>query len=124
MSDGKLQYTDAGCLQHQIGCQVLQYAICFDQLQAAQLACFELLCRSLQLIELKHKDRFMKSGDGVDVFDDSHLYLGISQTRGLLMVSPSLEKHVGGELKSEFKSAEARRKAHEERQLRKKGGKT
>ena len=78
------------------------------------------MCRSLQLIELKHRDKFLPAlGSGSDPFEDSHIYLGLSQTRGLLMVCPSLEKHVGTELKTEFMASESRRKAHEERQLRK-----
>ena len=120
MSEGKLTYADVGCTQHQIRCQILHWAITYDQLEVAQLACLELLCRSLQLIELKHRDRFRPAlGSGADPFEDTHLYLGISQTRGLLMVSPALEKFFGVELKDEFKASEARRKAHEERQLRK-----
>lgn len=120
MADGRLTYGDVGCTQHQVGCQILHEAVTYDQLEVGQLAAFELLCRSLQLIELKHRDRFLPAGGaGGDPFEDTHLYLGLSQTRGLLMVSPALERYVGGELKDEFKAAEARRKAHEERQLRK-----
>ena len=47
------------------------------------------------------------------------MYLGLSRTRGLLMVSPAPGKYVGTELKDVFKAAEAWRKAHEERQPRK-----
>ena len=119
MADGKLQYSDVGTTQHQIGCQVLQWAVSNDQLQVSQLACLEILCRSLQLIELKHRDRFLPSlGSGTGPFEDSHIYFGLSQTRGILMVCPALEKFVGNELKDEFKASESRRKAHEERQLR------
>ena len=50
---------------------------------------------------------------------DPHLYMGISSTRGQLAVMPALEKYVSGELKEEFKGAEARRKAHEERKNQK-----
>ena len=120
MSDGRLQYSDTGCQQHQVLCQAIQHAVCYDQLEVGQLVSFELPMRALQLIELKHKDRFMHNqGNGTDPFEDSHLYLGISQTRGLVMICPALERHVGVELKGEFKASEARRKAHEERQLRK-----
>ena len=54
-----------------------------------------------------------------DPVEDMHLYLGLLRTRGLLMVSPAPGKYVGTELKDVFKAAEARRKAHEERQPRK-----
>ena len=119
MTEGKLQYHDPGCSQHQVGCQILQHALAYDQLEIGQLACMEVLCRSLQLIELKHKDKFIPSLGAGDPNEDFHLYMGLSQTRGVLMVSPALERHVGEELKVEFKASESRRKAHEERQLRK-----
>lgn len=78
--------------------------------RGGQLAAFELLARSLQLIELKYKDG--------GPFEDSRLYLGLSQTRGVLMVCPALERYVGTSLKRELKAAEAWRNAHEERQMR------
>ena len=110
MADCKLQYSDVGTTQHHIGCQVLQWAVTYDQLQVSQLAFLEILSRSLQLIELKHRDRFLPSlGSGTDPFEESHLYLGLSQTRGLLTVCPTLEKFVGTELEDEFKASESRR---------------
>ena len=52
--------------------------------------------------------------------DDTHLYLGLTETRGQLAVSPALERFVAEELKVEFKTQEARREAHEERALQRK----
>lgn len=99
---------------------MLHRAVTYDQLEVAQLAAFELLAGSLQLVELKYKDRFAAASSGGGApFEDSHPYLGLSQTRGALMVCPALERYVGASLKDEFKAAEARRKAREERQLRK-----
>ena len=45
-----------------------------------------------------------------------------SQETAAGMVSPSLAEHEGGEVASGVESAEARRKAHDERHLRKEGG--
>ena len=74
------------------------------------------------MVELKYKERFPGSstGQGADPFEDIHLYAGVTETRGTLAVCPALEKWVGSELKDEFKSSEARRKAHEERVARSK----
>jgi len=71
---------------------------------------------------MKHRDRFAGASvaSGSDPFDDVHLYSGVAETRGGLCICPALEKWAGVELKDEFKAAEARRKAHEERMARKK----
>ena len=118
-ADGKLDYGDSSRTQHQVSCQVLYQAITYDQLEAAQLSSIELPCRFLQPTKLKHRVRFLLApGAGTNPFRATHLYLGTNQTRRLLMVCPAFMRHVGLELKDEFKAAEARRSAHEERQLR------
>ena len=72
------------------------------------------------MIELKHKDRLISSGNG-GVEDDQHLYLGTGQTRGLIMLAPALEEWVAGELGKEASAAKERRKMREERALTKPG---
>ena len=121
LSDGKLQAHDAGIAQHAILMKMLYFATVYDQLDLPQLAWGELACRRVQLIELKHKDRFgpQRAGgsknDKADVFDDAHLYLGLSATRGMLIISPELEAWVGRELTNEYMGMKERRKALEER---------
>eukprot|EP00971_Amphidinium_carterae_P343969 6484053-Amphidinium_carterae.2 len=96
MAEGKLTYADTGCSEH--------YS-----------------ARRAQMCELKHRHRFMPpAASADDPFGDVHLYMGVSETRGLLAVSLALEKFVSAELREEFKGAEARRKALEERGLAKK----
>jgi hypothetical protein len=73
------------------------------------------------MVELKHRDRFLpkrdnKSHNANDPFDDAHLYLGLSGTRGMLCVSPELEKFVGKQLSDEYMAIKERRKALEARQ--------
>ena len=131
LTDGRLNSTDIGIMEHQALLKMLNYGACYDQLDLPQCAWAELACRRVQLIELKHKDKFMRgvassAGGGggggkkgnqlrPDVFDDAHLYMGMSATRGMLCVSPALEAWVGKELTAEFTSLKERRKALEER---------
>ena len=72
----------------------------YDQLEGAELACMELVARRAQMVELKYKDR---------------VYLGTSETRGSLVVCPSLQKNVGEQLHLVSLAAKERRKAAEER---------
>ena len=102
-------------------------AAVYDQVDLPQLCSAELLARRAQMIELQYKSRFsLGTGGGGGgaknkndkdnfqaVLDDSHLYLGLSATRGLLCVSPDLEKYVGKQLGEEYLAIKERRKALE-----------
>ena len=97
--------------------QAFQFAITVDQVNCAELVSFELMARRAQMAELKHKQKFVPApgvGSPDDPYQDTHLYMGISATRGTLAVHPSLEKHISSELKDEYKGLEAKRKAREE----------
>ena len=121
LAEGKLTTQDAGVSEHYSIMQMLMLAISFDQLQAAELACLELECRRGQMVEIKHRNRFIPPGGAQDdPYSDTHLYMGVISTCGMLAVCPALERYVPSELKEEFKGDEARRKAHEERALKKK----
>ena len=54
---------------------------------------------------------------GHNDFDDAHLLLGTSETRGNVAVCPALQKYLGEQLAVEAASAKERRKAKEERAL-------
>lgn len=103
--------------------KALYFGAVYDQLDLPQLAWAELVRRRVQLVELKHKERFLprrdggKKGQGRDVFDDAHLYLGLTATRGALDISPGLEAWVGRELNTEYSAMKERRKALEKRRL-------
>ena len=90
MTDGKLNYNDVGVSAHQVVMKLLYLGAVYDQLDLPQLAWAELACRHGQMIELKHKSKFVpvpsKNVQVVDPFGDSHLYLGLSSTRGQLAV--------------------------------------
>ena len=73
------------------------------------------------MAELKYKENVLKTTGRThgDPYDDDHLYMGVGQTRGQLMVCPELEAFVGAELQKETAAAKERRKMREERALAK-----
>lgn len=98
-----LQHYDAGVQVHEMAMRVLEHAVTYDQVQAGELACLEVVPRQAQLVELKHRDRVLAnqtSGTApVSLLEiDDHLYLGSGHTRGLLMIDPRLEDFVATEL--------------------------
>ena len=68
----------------------------FVQLQGAELSCFELLARRVQLLEMKFRDKVAWLLFGCSFEEDSHIYLGTGPTRGLLMIAPELEEFASG----------------------------
>ena len=96
--------------------RIMALCLCYDQCERVELARMELLARRANMIELKYKDRVLpKPTKDMDPFNDSHLFLGTSETRGSLMVCPLLERYVGEQLHLEALAAMARSKATEER---------
>ena len=116
-----VQHHDAGIAVHELSMRVLEYAVCYDQLAASELACLEIVARQAQLVELKYRDRVIagtSGAGGCGTLDaDDYLYLGTSRTRGQLMIDPRLEEFVAGELQKESGAAKERRKLREERGL-------
>ena len=111
-------------LELQVIMKFLYLAAVYDQLDLPQLTSAELLGRRGQMIELEYKDKFKLNAKGAgggknkaegpgSLIEDSHLYLGISGTRGLLCVAPELESHVGKQLNIEYLAIKERRKAEE-----------
>ena len=54
---------------------------------------------------------------GNDIFEDSHLLLGTSETRGAVCMAPALQEWLGEQLSKEALANKKRRKAREERAL-------
>ncbi len=52
-----------------------------------------------------------------DYNEDDFLFMGTSETRGLIMMSPELREHISGELHKESGIMKERRKLREERRL-------
>ena len=110
---------------HAVVMKLLYFGAVYDQLNLPQLAWAEMACRRGQLAELRHKEKFVKpiidakKSGPPDPYEDAHLYLGLSTTRGMLCVSPELEAWVGKELSNEYTALKERRKALEERRAMK-----
>ena len=83
-ANGRLNDSDAIVMQHESICRMLETAICYDQLDIASSACFEIMCRQLQIAEdiLAHKFQ----GTGVD---SNHGYMLMSGAAGWLVKSAS-----------------------------------
>ena len=80
--------TDPAAQEHELLCRAIELGLTFDQLQGAELSCFELVARRLQMLEMKLRDKVAGSLFGGFIEEDSHIYLGTGQTRGLLMIPP------------------------------------
>jgi len=121
---GRLSGTDPGVADHEACVRIFEYAVCFDQLQVAEISALEVVVRRAQLVELKYRERALANdshstgGRGEQLLDDDEfLYLGTGRAHGLLMISPDLEEHVAQQLSKETATAKERRKMREERQL-------
>ena len=117
--------TDPASQEHELLCRAIELGLTFDQLQGAELSCFELqgaelscfelLARRLQMLEMKLRDKVPRSLLGASIKEDSHIHLGTGRTRGLFMISPELEEFAPGVLAKETAAAKERRKLRQER---------
>ncbi|CAK0814155.1 unnamed protein product [Prorocentrum cordatum] len=123
-AEAGLSSSDPGVDFHEFCLRLLQIGIPFDQLNVSELVIFELICRKAQMIEYKYRDRYLHrvGAAGDDLADDEHIYLGTSETRGLMMISPALSSYVADELQKEASVLKERRKVREERSTARRGG--
>eukprot|EP00959_Pyramimonas_sp_CCMP1952_P147721 3091311-Pyramimonas_sp.AAC.1 len=99
--------------------KILQTAMCYDQLDASNLASMGLIRRQLQLCEEKLKDRILgAAGSGHQEHDGGWFFTGLQNTRGI-MVCPALSKWVAEQVAAENAVLKGRRKARGERALAK-----
>jgi hypothetical protein len=89
----------------------------YDQLDVSNCAAAELICRNLQRIEEKHKDKMVSVSDDT-LGGETALFMGMSQgSRAGLCVSPLLNQWAGKQMAEEALLTKERRKAREERAL-------
>ena len=106
---------------------MLETACTYDQVNACNLGCMELMVRQIQVVEERWKDRFLGSRDDNDMDQNMHLYMGLGAgvgARCALCICPLLSDHISKELAKEASVSKERRKAREERQLAKPKGKS
>ena len=104
-------------LEHESICKALELALEYDQLNLGELACVELLCRRLQMLQYRWRERVLGSAASGTLDDESHYFLGTDPTRGNLCVCPALNSWLGEELHKEHLANKEQRKAREERAL-------
>ena len=112
---------DPGVGDHELAMRAFEAGLCYDQLNIAELASFELLARRAQMAEWRHRDRLGK-GRQDEMLEDEYLYMGTGETRGLIMVAPQLVSHITEELHKEAQVMKEKRKMKEERALARGGG--
>ena len=124
-SEARLQEHEPGVQEHERACRALEELLCFDQCNGGNLAAAELLARSIQVQQERYRDRSAggsASSAGPESVD-THLYMGSEATRGNVCVCPLLQDWTSTQLSKEQALLKERRKAREERELAKKGGK-
>ena len=62
--------------EHELLCREIEFGLTFDQLQGAELSCFELLARRLQMLEMRHRDRVARSLLEGSIEEGSRILLG------------------------------------------------
>ena len=93
--------TDPSAQEHELLCRAVELGLTFNQLQGAELSCFfELLARRLQMLKMNLRDKVAGSLFWSSI-EDSRIYLGTGQTRGLHMIAPELEEFASGVLAKE-----------------------
>jgi hypothetical protein len=99
-----------GALAHELGCERIEIAHSYDQLQTPNLASFELLARWLPMIEHSVAPNPKKPD-----FQNQHLFLGTSSRGTTGGLTNSLAKHVASRAAEGAAVLKERRKAREER---------
>ncbi|CAK0852624.1 unnamed protein product, partial [Prorocentrum cordatum] len=117
----RLEATDEGVGDHDLAMRMAELGLSFDQLNLGELASFELSMRKAQMAEWRHRDR-LAAVEGDDLMEESYLYLGTGETRGLAMAAPALVDHINQEMHRGAQILKERRKAKEERLLSRGGG--
>jgi hypothetical protein len=112
----KLTTADAGVMMHETAYKILHTALTYDQLSVSELACFEVLARTIQMTQHRWKDHILGAASSAHD-DDAHLFLGTDPTRGNLCIAPSLDAWIGQELAKVALAAKEQRKAREEHAL-------
>ncbi|CAK0881152.1 unnamed protein product [Prorocentrum cordatum] len=110
-----LSSSDQDVSVHELCCRIMHLLLTYDQLNGSELSCAELVCRRLQMAEYRHRERVLTTSRGDELLEDSHLYLGTGETRGLVCISPKLLTFVTDELHKESLVLKERRKLKEER---------
>ena len=112
VAEGGIPRGDRAVHEHEVLSRIVDSAVLFDSLNAANLLSFEVVCRRLQLIEAAH----LGDPTAPDYGGSEH-FLGHGEQVGGALVAPTLRSHVAAKLKDEAAIQKERRTAREERKL-------
>ena len=118
----KVQSSEPGVQAHDAFCRTLEIMLCFDQLSLGSLASAEYVCRQIQLVEEKYKEKAGNNAN-TEIVQEQHLFGGHS-SRTNLCICPDLSAWIAEEMKTEAAVMKERRKAREERALQKPAAKS
>ena len=105
--DAKVPEGDRVRHEHAHLMEVMEFAMVYDQVDISALACFELVCRRVALLEEAYS-----ANPKNPRFEGSEHFTGLG--RRSAAVAPTLSQHVASALQSEAQIAKERRKAREE----------
>ena len=100
--------------EHFLLSHVIEKACVFDQVNAMNLACLELVMRRLALLEEAHG-----ANPSHPNFEGSEHWLGLGEKRAGALIPPALSKYVANKVADETLVQKEKRKAREERKLSK-----
>ena len=106
--------SDPLVMQHEMCRRVIETCLCYDQIDGAANASFELVCRSLQICEDRLSYKFEESSH--DSHGDMLLMSGAAH-KSQLCICPALKAWTASELQKDSAVLKERRKAREERVL-------
>jgi len=115
-----LQSGDVGVDDHYFLSELVELALCYDQLNAGTSATLEAISRRYQLHEEINSEalKFADAGEGnYEWAEERRLFLGAPQSRASALVMPALKEHISSEVAKEAAIMKERRKAREERAL-------
>ena len=117
LAETRLDYSASGIAELYGWCKFFEVLVTYDQVDPCRLAACELGARRVQMVCDKWKAKLPANSGSGDLFEDSHLLLGTSDTRGAVCMSPALQSWLGEQLSKEALASKERRKAREERAL-------
>ena len=125
-TEWELETMSDRCRHHEFFCRVLETMVCYDQTNAPNLAAAELIYQQLRLIEEQQCEDSAAAGtkkdgktDKVAADSETSVFMGTRAARSGISACPALTEWFAEQPRAEAAVATERRKAREERALRK-----
>ena len=111
-----VRHSDRSVHEHASICRVLNYMMCYDQLNLGGLASAEALNRRRTLIEHAHQGR-----PDAPSYEGSEEFLGVRESSDGSLIDPALQAHAAKRQATKAEILKQTRLAAEEKRLSKKG---